>query len=80
MFGTTHRLVQQIRQQSSYGRTQLEQQLSKNVTASLISSLQELSMTFRKLQNTYLKSKVNLVCHDNFLFICILFMVAFYYT
>lgn len=55
MFGSTHRLVQQIRQQSSYGRSRVEQQLSKNVTASLISSLQELSTTFRKLQNTYLK-------------------------
>ncbi|XP_039293257.1 syntaxin-16 [Nilaparvata lugens] len=59
MFGTTHKLVQQIRQQSSIGDgdnvTEIERQLSKNVTTSLVASLQELSITFRRLQNSYLK-------------------------
>ncbi|XP_046681343.1 syntaxin-16 [Homalodisca vitripennis] len=59
MFAATHRLVQQIHQQSGDATSKMEQRLSYNVTASLVASLQDLSTTFRKLQSSYLK-KINM--------------------
>lgn len=55
MFGATHKLVQQIRHQSGDSSSQIEQRLSYNVTSSLVTTLQELSGLFRKLQSSYLK-------------------------
>uniref|UniRef100_A0A1B6EA29 t-SNARE coiled-coil homology domain-containing protein n=3 Tax=Clastoptera arizonana TaxID=38151 RepID=A0A1B6EA29_9HEMI len=55
MFGTTHKLVQQIRHHCSDSSSRVEKRLSYNVTSSLVSSLQELSGLFRKLQSSYLK-------------------------
>lgn len=54
MFGSTHRLVQQIRRQSTDG-SRREKKLSYNVISSLVTSLQELSNAFRKAQNSYLR-------------------------
>ncbi|GFG38246.1 hypothetical protein Cfor_01887 [Coptotermes formosanus] len=54
MFGAVHRLIQQIRHQSGEGSRQ-EQRLSYNVVSSLASTLQELSISFRKSQNSYLR-------------------------
>lgn len=56
MFGAAHRLIQQIRHQSSEGGRQ-EQRLSYNVVSSLAATLQELTVNFRRSQNSYLKSK-----------------------
>ncbi|XP_054275233.1 syntaxin-16-like [Macrosteles quadrilineatus] len=58
MFAATHRLVQQIHHHSSDATTNMELKLSNNVTASLVTSLQDLSTSFRKLQSSYLK-KIN---------------------
>ena len=59
MFGSAHRLIQQIRHQSGDGGQQ-EKRLSYNVVSSLVATLQELSVTFRKSQNSYLKSKLHI--------------------
>ncbi|KAJ9580305.1 hypothetical protein L9F63_004021 [Diploptera punctata] len=56
MFGAAHRLIQQIRHQSGEGGQQ-EQRLSYNVISSLVTILQELSVTFRRSQNSYLKKE-----------------------
>ncbi|XP_063226475.1 syntaxin-16 [Bacillus rossius redtenbacheri] len=53
MFGTAHKVIQQIRRQSSDG-SQQEKKLSYNVVSSLVASLQDLSVQFRSSQSSYL--------------------------
>nr|CAG4645710.1 EOG090X0AQP [Lynceus sp. MCZ IZ 141354] len=55
MFGVCHRCIQRIQQYSlSHLQGSPEAMLSKNVVASLVASLQNLSNTFRKEQSEYL--------------------------
>ncbi|XP_065217649.1 syntaxin-16 [Planococcus citri] len=53
LFSITQKLIHQIEEQSMDGSTQ-ERKLSKNVTSSLCTTLQNLSFQFRNLQSSYL--------------------------
>lgn len=55
MFEAIHKLIQQVQHQSKDSSSQKELRLSYNVVSSLVSTLQNLSNTFRKLQSSYLK-------------------------
>ena len=56
MFHRCQRAIQSIGSRGRHGTGQ-EMKVTKNVMSSLASKLQELSITFRKNQSTYLKSK-----------------------
>ncbi|GLV39586.1 Syntaxin 16 [Carabus blaptoides fortunei] len=54
MFNSAHRLIQHIKSHNIDGGA-TDQRLTNNVTRSLVSRLQELSMMFRSAQRTYLQ-------------------------
>uniref|UniRef100_A0A8D8LH04 Syntaxin-16 n=1 Tax=Cacopsylla melanoneura TaxID=428564 RepID=A0A8D8LH04_9HEMI len=54
MFNGCHRLIQQIKQQSSDAYTSREKRLAYNVISSLVTNLQQKSIQFRSMQSSYL--------------------------
>lgn len=54
MFSYCHRLVQQINNRQR-GTSQQEKRISHNVVQSLVTTLQELSLSFRQSQSTYVR-------------------------
>ena len=59
MFTTCHNCIKRIQNNSrSPSKGQTESNVAKNVVTSLVTTLQNLSNTFRSDQNTYLNSEL----------------------